>query len=90
MPDHVHFFVAMTDESRELELWMKYWKRLFHSAHSHTEWEWQSGHWDTRMRTPAHYQEKWEYVLNNPVRHGLVSTSELWPYQGQLFELPWD
>jgi len=31
--------------------------------------------------------DKWEYVRNNPVRHGFVSDRGSWPYQGQLHDL---
>ena len=35
------------------------------------------------------YDEKWQYVRNNPVRHGLVESAEKWPYQGELNRLEW-
>ena len=38
--------------------------------------EWQSDHWDTRLRSGESYDAKWEYVRNNPVRAGLVKTAE--------------
>ncbi len=28
--------------------------------------------------------QKWEYVRDNPVRHGLVASAEEWPYQGEI------
>src|SRR6516162_1692508 len=30
-------------------------------------------------------ESKWNYIQNNPVRAGLVSVAELWPYQGKIF-----
>lgn len=89
MPDHVHFFAGMTSESGDLELWMRYWKRLFNSAHNNVDWCWQSGHWDTRIRSGEHFNEKWQYVVNNPVRKGLVQHPKNWQYQGEVFELEW-
>ena len=50
---------------------------------------WQDGCWDTQMRTGAQYEEKWQYVRNNPVRKGLVSMADDWQYQGVLHDLPW-
>jgi hypothetical protein len=51
--------------------------------------EWQTDHWDTRLRSGESYDAKWEYVRNNPVRAGLVKTADEWPYQGELNVLPW-
>ena len=32
---------------------------------------------------------KWEYVVRNPVRAGLVNRREDWPFQGELNVLRW-
>jgi REP element-mobilizing transposase RayT len=53
------------------------------------EFRWQTDHWDTRVRNAEIYEQKWLYFLNNPVRKGLVTCSEDWPYQGEIFELMW-
>jgi putative transposase len=53
------------------------------------ELRWQSDHWDTRIRNPDAYEQKWLYVINNPLRKGLVAKPEDWPYQGELFPLRW-
>ena len=37
----------------------------------------------------AAYEEKWEYVRNNPVRAGLAARAEDWPFQGVIHELMW-
>ena len=50
---------------------------------------WQSGCWDTQIRTGRQYEEKWEYVRNNPVRRGIVATPADWPYQGRMNVLEW-
>ena len=55
-----------------------------------TEYRWQEGKpWDTRLRRSESYQEKWQYVRENPVRKGLVENADDWPYQGMLNVLPW-
>ncbi len=51
---------------------------------------WQSGCWDTQIRTGSQYEEKWEYVRNNPVRKGIVATPADWPYQGRMNVLEWN
>src|SRR5207247_8853287 len=45
--------------------------------------------WDRQLRRSESYAEKWEYVVNNPVRHGYVPRDKDWPYQGELFVLEW-
>ena len=91
MPDHVHFFCAPNGiEVPALENWMRYWKSIVTRNLGETGGSvWQRHHWDRQLRKGESYDEKWEYVCSNPVRHGLVSTADEWPYQGELHELRW-
>jgi putative transposase len=92
MPDHVHLFCAPgTQISEPLLRWAAFWK-----SESARTWPrptdrpiWQRHFWDTQLRRGESYDEKWEYVLANPVRAGLVSRVADWPYQGELNELRW-
>jgi REP element-mobilizing transposase RayT len=90
MPDHLHLFTAWIDGSIELDNWVRYWKSQFSKRNKGKGGEWQTGHWDTRLRGVKAYESKWEYVRNNPVRHKLVTRAEDWPYQGELFLLDWN
>jgi len=90
MPDHIHMFAAATCEEIEFKNWVKYWKSQFTKQHKVASHRWQTDDWDTRMRTGEQYEEKWEYVRFNAVRHELVSRPEEWPYQGILNELRWE
>ena len=85
--------------------WMHYWKRLFTQKYMERTFQnfaadaargdtrpskvWQSACWDRQLRTGESYSEKWEYVRNNPVRKGLCSRCEEWPYQGEQDVLAW-
>ena len=89
MPDHLHLFCAPHDPVMPLNRWVSYWKRRFTQRAGHPEWVWQAHHWDTRLRRNEHYGDKWRYVAANPVRKGLVTRAEDWPYQGVLNELRW-
>jgi REP element-mobilizing transposase RayT len=51
---------------------------------------WLTDHWDRRVRSAESYEEKWQYFLNNPVRAGLVTKPEDWPFQRELFEIRWE
>ena len=90
MPDHIHLFAAFTGSDITIDAWVKYWKSIFSKRHGVPEHEWQSGSWHHRLRSGESYAEKWEYVRNNPVRHGLVKTPEEWPFQGEIFSISWE
>jgi putative transposase len=89
MPDHLHLFAAPGHPELSLERWVQYWKSQFSKGHGNRAHRWQTDHWDTRLRSGESYDSKWEYVVNNPVRHGLVARAEDWPYQGEINELRW-
>ena len=92
MPDHVHLFCApATIPPEPLEQWAGYWKNLasknWPRPNEHPIW--QRDFWDTQLRRNENYEEKWNYVLENPVRAGLATKSEDWLYHGELNILEW-
>jgi putative transposase len=90
MPDHVHFFCAPgTSAGFSLKRWVRYWKSLVSLSWPRSEEQpiWQNDFWDTKIRSGDHYTEKWEYVRNNPVRQGLVTVPDDWPFQGVMNNL---
>jgi putative transposase len=89
MPDHMHFFAAAADAACPFSNWMKFWKRRFCQTAGLQPRSLQYGEWDTRMRNAREYEEKWRYVLENPVRRGLATDPEGWPFQGEVHELRW-
>ena len=50
---------------------------------------WQKGFFDHILRGEESYSTKWEYVRENPVRAGLVTCPEDWPYFGRVHEIRW-
>jgi hypothetical protein len=68
---------------------VRYWKSQFAKGLRDPGRRWQTDHWDRRLRTGESYTAKWEYVRENPVRHGLVEKTDDWPFQGEVFELEW-
>ena len=92
MPDHVHLLCCPgTFPVPDFHRWMKYWKtlvaRTFPGTHIHPLWQRQC--WDTQIRSHDNFTEKWQYIRENPVRRGLVSRAADWPFQGELFPIPW-
>lgn len=85
LPDHLHLFVRGGPEF-SLGKWIKALKRTLLTAMK-TEGEsalWQPGFFDHLLRNDESYSGKWEYVRNNPVRHGLVASPDDWPNQGEI------
>lgn len=92
MPDHLHLFCAPAEfETPSLERWVRFWKSIA-TQHWPSRSQlriWQRHFWDTQLRRGESYDEKWDYVVENPVRAGLVKRSEDWPFQGELNVLRW-
>jgi putative transposase len=87
MPDHLHLFATPSEIYLDFDRWIARWK-------AHVRYQlrlscrlWQSGSFHHRIRSFESAEAKREYMLNNPVRAGLVSTPEDWPYRGELFSL---
>ncbi len=89
MPDHLHLFAAPGRLEIPLDNWIRYWKSRFTRTRRLPAYQWQTDHWDTRLRSDESYEAKWLYVRENPVRGGLVDDAALWPYQGELNRLLW-
>ena len=92
MPDHIHLFCAPADLlTQPLEKWVRFWKSGVSRCWPHLRDTpiWQRHFWDTQLRRGESYTEKWDYIMQNPVRAGLVAQAEDWPYQGELNILQW-
>ena len=90
MPDHLHVFVALDDAKTNLSRWMKALKGALSKvlrASRQSPPFWQKGFFDHVLRSGDSYSAKWDYVRENPVRAGLVSSADKWPYSGVIFDL---
>ena len=76
MPDHVHFVLSFPEKTlitKSLRNW-KHW-----TAHE-LGFHWQRDFFEHRLRDNESFVEKLDYVLQNPVRAGLVADWEDWPF----------
>jgi len=83
MPDHLHLIVNIpsgamgssrpTGLERVIRDFKRSVSRLFGIR-------FQRDFFDTRLRDDAHFAEKYNYILGNPVRKGLCATQAEWPY----------
>jgi REP element-mobilizing transposase RayT len=100
MPDHIHVFVCFgIGCTMTLGVWMKGLKRQLDRILLSTGRKpvnrpgqklrsfWQPGFHDHLLRSDESYAAKWEYVFQNPVRAGLVSRAEEWPYAGEIVRI---
>ncbi len=84
MPDHLHAFISFAPDQRMKEV-VKAWKRYLARTQ---KINWQDGFFDHRLRTDKSANEKWHYILNNPMVDGLVSDPKDWPYIYRIGDSP--
>jgi putative transposase len=76
MPDHLHALVSFP-KAESMQQVIRSWKHFLSRRH---RLNWQRDYFDHRLRSDESHEEKAEYIRQNPVRAGLVSSPELWPY----------
>jgi REP element-mobilizing transposase RayT len=77
MPDHVHALVRIPMANQISKVLGSFKRAVSYECKT----DWQADGFDHRLRGQSQYLEKRAYILQNPVRAGLVSSSEDWPYQ---------
>lgn len=91
MPDHVHLFARSVPEADSLASWLKAWKsissRQLAASLGLVPPIWQTDYFDRYLRSDESYAQKWDYVFENPVRAGLVTSPAEWPYRGSIHSL---
>jgi REP element-mobilizing transposase RayT len=76
MPDHLHLLVSFPKDASMKHL-ISAWKE--HLA-KQCGIKWQRDFFDHRLRGAESYRDKASYIRENPVRKGLCSTAEEWPF----------
>jgi REP element-mobilizing transposase RayT len=85
MPDHIHLFVR-GGHGFILGRWVGMLKQVLAKSYNlprNGKLLWQEGFFDHVLRSDESDAEKCNYVRWNPVRAGLVTRAEKWPYQGE-------
>lgn len=89
MPNHIHILIVLNG-NRSLSKIIHSWK----SYTSHEilkliaqqqkkeigEHLWQAGYWDRFIRDERHFNNTVDYILQNPVKAGLVKQIDQWPW----------
>ena len=92
MPDHVHLFCAPEPNAGSLSVFVGSWKRwssrriseLPRTTSTATAPIWQREFFDHLLRSEESYDQKWDYVRENPVRARLTQSADKWPWAGEI------
>jgi putative transposase len=76
MPDHLHALIAVDGETSLSKIISDFKRATVKFAGIH----WQRNFFDHRLRHDESSAEKEAYIRNNPVRAGLVSDEDNWPF----------
>ena len=96
MPDHLHVIVQGRSASSDTRAVMSAFKQKsgFWLARHNTKQSWQKDFWDHVIRRHEDLAAQVRYIIENPVRHGLVRCWQDYPYTGSvghdLDEILWD
>ena len=82
MPNHVHvlFEVGEKPMVEILKSWKQFTATQSNKLLGNDGPFWQADYWDTYMRDPEYEARTIRYIRNNPVKAGLVTTWQEWPW----------
>jgi putative transposase len=85
MPNHVHV-LAQSESGKSAEEFMRYFKQLSGYAYKKRTGQhlWQVSYFDHVLRSEEAIRPIAEYIWANPVRAGLVTGREDYPYSGPV------
>ena len=92
MPDHLHFLVSPSQDGSSVLVFTDRFKGKTTYRSWQVGWQgklWQPRYYDHIVRAEEDLLAIAEYILNNPVRKGLVERVEDWPWGGQVNPLPY-
>jgi len=89
MPDHLHILLV-GEEKSSLRRFMKTFKQesSFAFKRRHSDFLWQKSYYDRVLRKEETLEEVALYIINNPVRKGLVDDYKSYAFSGSfLFDI---
>lgn len=91
MPDHVHFIIKPLADytlSRIMKGVKGASARLINEARGTSGRVWQEESWDRIIRDEKEFEQKLQYMLDNPIKAGLSKNG--WDYEGWYFNPDFD
>jgi putative transposase len=92
MPDHLHYLASPQSPGISVLTFTDQFKGKTTNSSWTMGWRgklWQPRYYDHIVRAEEDLRAIAEYILNNPVRKGLVEQPEDWPWSGQLTLFSW-
>ena len=82
MPNHLHLLVGGISEMSSLKKFIQVFKQktAYHFKESKNEILWHRNYFDHTVRKEENISNICDYILNNPVRRGLVQDYRNYPY----------
>ena len=77
MPDHIHLLISFPHGEKPIQTVVSKWKEWTAKKLSI---KWERNFFEHRLRKEESVREKADYILANPVRAGLASCAEDWPF----------
>ncbi len=91
MLDHIHYLVRPAEDGVSVLTFNDRFKGRSTNQSWTVGWQdklWQRGCWDHIVRAEESLLAISQYILDNPVRQGLVTRAEDWPWSGHMNPLP--
>jgi REP element-mobilizing transposase RayT len=84
MPDHAHLLAEGLSQDSDFRRFAKMAKQRSGGLYARTHHRrlWQEGYYERVLRDEDDARDLARYILNNPVRAGLVETPEAYPFVG--------
>jgi putative transposase len=96
LPDHLHMMITLPENDSDYSLRIREIKRLFTRRYTASVGEvafrnysridkkeatiWQRRFWEYTIRDEQDYENHFNYIHYNPVKHGLVKNVSSWPW----------
>jgi REP element-mobilizing transposase RayT len=90
MPDHLHALLSPADSGRALRDWLRDFKSYTTNQYrkqARKKRLWQESGFDHVCRTEETAEKVLTYIVNNPVRAGLIERWQDWPWTRVFIEL---
>lgn len=81
MPDHLHWLMSDAAQMKKLVHSFKSYSTYVARTLGHGPKLWQRSYWDHVLRNDEDERQVAEYIVQNPVRGGLVDEAHKYPYQ---------
>jgi len=91
MPDHLHFLVSPRQDGISVLTFTDQYKGKSTNRSWTVGWRgklWQPRYYDHIVRAEESLYAIAEYILNNPLRKGLIEYAGHWPWSGHINPLP--